>query len=96
MVNFEDVAAALSQMSAETFGSPQITQTKVIIYHTKRQKFGIRFPAERSWKGNLGQSQLSSPLLHGGIRETGQILGSEEIELILEEADKPLWPPMEK
>jgi hypothetical protein len=67
-----------------------------VIFHSKRQKFGIHFLKLRPWlnpgRFNSNMNVVPSWFREPMTRDDYRILEPHEIEVILQEADEPLWP----
>jgi hypothetical protein len=83
-------------MFIRRFVCHQSAQT--VIYHSSTQMFGIRFLKPRKWRRlqDLALSNLQElPLWYRRPINDLRILEQEEIEIILNEADRSQWPKLE-
>lgn len=83
-------------MFIRRFVCHQSAQT--VIYHSSTQMFGIRFLKPRKWMRlqDLTFSDLQElPLWYRRPINDLRILEREEIEIILNEADRSQWPKLE-
>ena len=63
-----------------------------IIFHSKHQKFGIRSLIHRQWHNPRFNDEFFMIPRWPAEGPVLQTLDPEEIDRILQEADKPLWP----
>ncbi len=81
------------------FACHQSAQT--VIYHSSTQLFGIQFLKPRKWRllDEMSFNNLSALPAWYTERITIndlRILEREEIEMIMNQADRPQWPKLEK